>query len=91
MPRYIDADAILKDMCAWCTNFENDIPVCKEKECAYTLLVKSAPTADVQEVVLCKDCKHRDPEDKKCDSFVRFKNPFPTDDDDFCPYGKRKG
>lgn len=50
MPRYIDADAILKDMCAWCTNFENDMPVCKEKECAYTLLVKSAPTADVQEV-----------------------------------------
>lgn len=50
MPRYIDADAILKDMCAWCTNFENDIPICKEKECAYTLLVKSAPTADVQEV-----------------------------------------
>lgn len=49
MPRYIDADAILKDMCAWCTNFENDIPVCKEKECAYTLLVKSAPTANVQE------------------------------------------
>ena len=50
MPRYIDADAILKDMCACCTNFENDMPVCKEKECAYTLLVKTAPTADVMEV-----------------------------------------
>lgn len=50
MPRYIDADAILKDMCACCTNFENDMPVCKEKECAYTLLVKTAPIADVMEV-----------------------------------------
>lgn len=50
MPRYIDADVILKDMCAWCTNFENDMPICEEKECAYTLLVKSAPTADVQEI-----------------------------------------
>ena len=50
MSRYIDADAILKDMCARCTNFENDIPICKEKECAYTLLVKSAPTADVREI-----------------------------------------
>lgn len=47
MPRYIDTDAILKDMC---TNFENDMPVCKEKECAYTLLIKPAPTVDVHEV-----------------------------------------
>lgn len=50
MPRYIDADALLKDICRLCTNFENDMPVCKEKECAYTLLVKTAPTADVMEV-----------------------------------------
>lgn len=49
MPRYIDADAILKDMCESCKNFKNDMPVCKEKECAYTLLVKSEPTVDVQE------------------------------------------
>ena len=47
MPRYIDADALLKDICRLCTNFENDMHVCKEKECAYTLLVKSAPTVDV--------------------------------------------
>lgn len=50
MPRYIDADALLKDICRLCTNFENDMHVCKEKECAYTLLVKSAPTVDVREV-----------------------------------------
>lgn len=50
MPRYIDADAILKDMCKWCTNFGMDAPVCEEKECAYTLLVKSEPTVDVMEV-----------------------------------------
>lgn len=49
-PRYIDADAILKDMCKLCTNFVMDASICEEKECAYTLLVKSAPTVDVQEV-----------------------------------------
>lgn len=50
MSRYIDADAVLKDMCKLCTNFGMDAPICEEKDCAYTLLVKSAPTVDVQEV-----------------------------------------
>lgn len=79
MPRYIDAEKL-------CDLARNHV------DCAVTPNdIMRFPAADVHEVVLCKDCKYRDPEDKKCDSFVRFKNPFPTDDDDFCPYGKRKG
>ena len=37
-------------MCKLCTNFGMDAPICEEKECAYALLVKSAPTVDAQEV-----------------------------------------
>lgn len=42
------------------------------------------PTADVVEVVRCKDCKWHDSIDgpmRQCDI---------TDDDDFCSYGERK-
>ena len=46
---------------------------------------------DVVQVVRCKDCIHRDPEDKKCDcSFQAKGGIFPMDDDDFCSYGERK-
>ena len=41
------------------------------------------------EVVRCKDCKHRDPEDKRCDCGC-WHNPFTTNDNDFCSYGERK-
>ena len=49
------------------------------------------PTADVVDVVRCKDCRHRDPEDRKCDSgeMERQGCVFPVDDDYFCAYGKR--
>ena len=47
--------------------------------------------SDVVEVVRCKDCIHRDPEDKKCDCSFRAKGGiFPMDDDDFCSYGERR-
>ena len=49
------------------------------------------PTADVVQVVRCKDCIHRDPEDKKCDcSFQAMGGILPMDDDDFCSYGERR-
>lgn len=47
-------------------------------------------TNDVVPVVRCKDCIHRDPEDKKCDcSFQARGGIFPMDDDDFCSYGEK--
>lgn len=42
-----------------------------------------------QKVVRCKDCKHRDPETKKCDCGC-WHFPFVTEDDDFCSYGETK-
>lgn len=52
--------------------------------------VRDVPATDVVEVVRCKDCKHRDPEDKKCDSghFIQWQ--LPRDDDWFCADGKRR-
>ena len=49
------------------------------------------PAADVRPVVRCKDCRHRDPEDRKCDSgkMERQGCVFPVDDDYFCAYGER--
>ena len=38
-------------------------------------------------VVYCKNCKHRDPEDKRCDCGC-WHVPFTTNDNDFCRYGE---
>ena len=46
-------------------------------------------TYEMGEVVRCKDCKHRDPEDKKCDCGM-WHFPYITDDNDYCPYGERR-
>ena len=43
-------------------------------------------------LVRCKECRHRDPEDRKCDcgGMERQGCPFPVDDDYFCAYGEQK-
>ena len=55
------------------------------------LQMDSIPAADVVPVVRCKNCRHRDPEDHKCDSgqLERAGCVFPVDDDYFCAYGER--
>ena len=54
--------------------------------------VVCAPAADVRPVVLCRDCKHRDPEDHKCDcgQLERAGCVFPVDDDYYCAYGVKR-
>ena len=98
MPRYINADKIiehLNDETEGC----GDCDVCSQPVVYGTRLgleyskslVETAESADVQEVVRCKDCIHRDPEDKKCDcSFQANGGMFPMDDNDFCSYGERR-
>ena len=53
--------------------------------------ISSIPAADVRPVVLCRDCRHRDPEDHKCDSgeMERQGCPFKVADNYFCAYGER--
>lgn len=52
--------------------------------------LKRIPAADVRPVVLCRDCRHRDPEDHKCDSgqLERAGCVFPVNDNYFCAYGE---
>ena len=46
----------------------------------------------IKELIRCKDCIHRDPEDRKCDcgGLERAGCIFPVDDDYFCSYGERR-
>lgn len=48
------------------------------------------PSENVRPVVMCKDCRHRDPEDHKCDCGGKERQgcPFPVDDDYFCAHGE---
>ncbi len=45
---------------------------------------------DVEPVVRCKDCKYRDPEDKRCDCGHDILWQLSRDDDWFCADGERK-
>ena len=51
--------------------------------------LKQYEDSDAVPVVRCKDCKHRDPEDKRCDCGC-WHNPFTTNDNDFCSYGESR-
>ena len=53
--------------------------------------IKSIPAVDVVPVVRCKDCRHHDPEDHKCDSGMTERQgcPFPVHDDYYCAYGEK--
>lgn len=53
---------------------------------------EGTPADNVRPVVLCKDCRHRDPEDHKCDcgQLERAGCVFIVDDDYFCAYGERR-
>lgn len=42
------------------------------------------------ELIRCKDCKHRDPEDGKCDCGHAIQWQLPRPDDWFCADGERK-
>lgn len=102
MPRYIDADARLRDL----------EKVVLPDSLTYTIaldivtrLLNTAPTADVAPVVRCKDCKHQRKffhKDKRMtgggywtywcdgneDQFVS--HTVNGHDDDYCSYGERK-
>ena len=50
----------------------------------------ATPTIDAVPIVRCKDCKHRDPEDGRCDSGHGIRWNLPRPDDWFCADGERK-
>lgn len=91
MPRYIGADALLKDIeesVVFTVRTGQNFP---EIRGANKIVdrIKSAPIADVQEAVRCKDCKFRDG-DGYCEGTQNGLIREYTKPDDFCSYGERK-
>lgn len=82
---YISRDDILNEIHRFRGYIDEDI------EYRMKLAINKIPSADVEEMVRCKDCRHRDPEDHKCDcgQLERAGCMFPVDDDYFCAYGER--
>ena len=93
MSRYIDADSLKKRMLAV---FEDDgIGVVLNGYWSSKLvreIIDEQPTADVVEVVRCKDCKFRKIEfgwnGKKYKMCAN--TDYPTDDDAYCSYAERR-
>ena len=55
--------------------------------------LKNLPTADVVEVVRCKDCKHYKIDHPRANGYhccYRMHSIFPMKPDDFCSYGERR-
>ena len=51
--------------------------------------IKTLPSVQ-PEIIRCKDCKHHDPEDKKCDSGHSIQWQLPRDDNWFCADAERR-
>jgi hypothetical protein len=89
MAEYINRDSLISQL-EECLSLKPNIAfILKHIIC----ILKEYPTADVVEVVRCKDCKdykqnpYSPEEDMMCMCWCDW---LPTDPDDFCSYGKRK-
>ncbi len=96
--RLIDTDALMMDLEKWMKQVDpthpqedNAIPPLEDIIVSTLMTIEEQPTVDAVCVVRCKDCRHRDPEDHKCDSgeMERQGCPFKVADDYFCAYGER--
>lgn len=86
MGAYINRDELLE---LYANTDELDISNYDVKIAVIRQNILDMPTIDI---VTCGECKHRDPEDKKCDCgmFERQGCIFPVADDYFCKYGERR-
>lgn len=68
-----------------------DCDICKGMVSASKYADRRYEHCTLIDIVTCGECKHRDPEDKKCDCgmFERQGCIFPVADDYFCKYGER--
>ena len=78
--RPIDADTLLDDVRKHTSSYIEDF---------VKKLVDEQPSIQ-PEIIRCKDCKHRDPEDKKCDCGHDIIWQMPRNDKWYCADGERK-
>ena len=97
MPKYIEREALLKTLKHRVKGQEHHIS--NGVNMALSLIedyVKAIPTADVVEVVRCKDCEKWDTSNQFLTSCACTRwslsrtSPRLTRPDDFCSFGKRK-
>ena len=90
MARYVDANYLFK--CQTCRHFDGDEcdTFCDSYEC-YSPDMSKIPTADVVEVVRCKDCKFYEIGKSYTPYCNNVMNLFEEmNPNDFCSYGERK-
>ena len=75
MSRYIDQEDLLKNLKQFAPEHLSPLIVS---------LIEKQPTADVVEVVRCKDCTEWDKDEYECSHWYGFR------EDDYCSYGARK-
>ena len=90
MPRYIDADKLV----AWCNRSMQAQSTTTGKEYVnafLTAVLSCSPTADVVEVVRCKDCKHYGGVTYGfvCHKYSGDETKVCTNKDHYCSYGER--
>lgn len=86
MSRYIDAEQLITEMEISIGNIYNH-DIIKGIKIGIDL-INSSPTADVVEVVRCKDCKYYVA--NYCTRDIKGRtNMFYMDSNDFCSYGKK--
>ena len=90
MGRLLDEDAVVKEIKEWQKAFRAN---CHRESVSDVNLIldaiKNLPSAQ-PEIVRCGECKHRDPEDKKCDCGHDIIWQLPRDDDWFCADAERR-
>lgn len=74
MSRYIDREDLLKNLKQFAPEHLSPLIVS---------LIEKQPTADVVEVVRCKDCTEWDKDEYECSHWYGFR------EDDYCSYGAR--
>ena len=86
MARYIDADKLIAD--GWVLERHGT-----SNKLLQVMSIADVPTADVVEVVRCKDCKHFRPYDHgdfgECRKLGEFPDRPEMYEHDFCSYGER--
>lgn len=92
MGRLIDADALKRRTQkvatqAWKMNIHARVETVLNQ---FIDFINDAPTVDAVPVVRCKDCKHRDPQDGKCDCGHDILWQQPRSDDWYCADGERR-
>ena len=89
MGRLLDEDAVVKEIKEWQKAFRAN---CHRESVSDVNLIldaiKNLPSAQ-PEIIHCGECKHRDPEDKKCDCGHDIIWQLPRNDDWYCADAER--